>query len=178
MFNRMNNRKSPLPGSDELLAEAHRIFQYDDEQRGLIWKAPKHPCHPGKMKLGERVGGNDGHGYLGCMLLGHKFKVHQVVWLMHHGTLADRPIDHANRDRLDNRIENLRLATDAEYMANNEASTLPVAGVRKDPKGHGYRADLSINRKKKFLGYFRTAEEARAAYVAATREARGDFSPV
>jgi hypothetical protein len=88
------------------------------------------------------------------------------------------PIDHVDRDRRNNRIENLRLATDAENGANNVVTARPLAGVRKDPKGHGYRADLSIGGKKKYLGYFKTAEDAHAAYVAATREARGEFSPV
>jgi hypothetical protein len=174
----MQNRKRPLPPLAELLAEARRIYAYGGDAGGLVWREFRHPHHPGQAKLGEQVGGDDGLGYRMCMLLGHKFKVHQIVWLLCTGEFPALPIDHVDRDRRNNRIENLRLATDAENGANNVVTARPLAGVRKDPKGHGYRADLSIGGKKKYLGYFKTAEDAHAAYVAATREARGEFSPV
>lgn len=175
---KMQYRKRPLPPIAEMLAEANRIYQYDEEHGGLTWKEFKNPAHPGQAKLGASVGGDDGSGYKMCMLLGHKFKVHQIVWMMHNAAFPHMLIDHADRDPLNNRIENLRLATDAQNTANCRPVCAPLAGVRKDPKGHGYRADISIGRKKKFIGYFKSANEARAAYVEATRALRGAFSPV
>lgn len=175
---RMQYRKRPLPPIGEMLQEANRIYQYDSENGGLVWKAFKNPAHPGMAKIGASVGGDDGSGYKMCMLLGHKFKVHQIVWMMQTGEFPKMLIDHIDRNPLNNNIENLRLATDAQNLANCATVCAPMAGVRKDPKGHGYRADISINRKKKFIGYFKTAEEAHAAYVQATREARGAFSPI
>lgn len=175
---RMKNRLRELPPAAALLAEARKLFRYDTDTGNLHWQAFANPAHPGQAKIGDVVGGDDGHGYRMCALLGHKFKVHQVVWLLHHGELPSLPVDHKDRDRRNNRIDNLRLATDAQNLGNLKTMLRPFAGVRKDPKGHGYRADITIGGRKKFLGYFRTPEAASAAYVSATRETRGEFSPL
>lgn len=175
---RFNYRKESLPTNQELLAEANRIYSYDPVNGGLIWKAYKDPRRSGRAKIGNKVGGDDGHGYLMCMLLGHKFKVHQVVWLICHGEFPKMSIDHINRNRRDNKIDNLRLATDQQNMFNIHASTKKYVGVRKDDKGHGYSANIGHNNKKIYLGYFKTKEEAYEAYVKASREIRGEFSPV
>lgn len=171
-------RKKELPDSSALLAEAKRLFRYNEATGELVWIAFANPWRPGQAKLGRVVGGDDGHGYRMCALLGHKFKVHQVVWLMHHGELPSMPLDHADRDRRNNRIENLRMATDSQNLSNTIAQVRPLAGIKKDQKGRGYSANITINGRKRYLGYFATAELAHAAYVSATRTLRGEFSPV
>ncbi len=175
---RMNYRHRELPPAQVLLAAARRIYEYNDVGGGLVWRAFANPAHPGRAKIGGPAGGSDGHGYLMCMLLGHKFKVHQIVWLLHHGAMASHPLDHKDLDRTNNRIENLRACTDSQNSQNSIGMTRPTAGYRKDPKGNGYRAEIQINSKKKFLGYFLDPKDARAAYVAARREQSGEFSPV
>jgi hypothetical protein len=177
-MNRMMNRRRELPSSESLLAEARRLFEYDASNGNLIWKSVANRAHPGKAKVGAIVGGDDGNGYRMCALLGHKFKVHQVVWLLQAGSLASHPLDHANRDRRDNRIENLREVTDSQNVANSVVQLRPLAGVKKDSKGRGYSASITVNHCRKYLGYFATAELAHAAYLEATRNVRGDFSPV
>ena len=178
MIKRMGNRKNPLPPSDVLLNEANRMFRYCAETGNLIRIAHKHPRHPGLGKIGEIVGGDDGHGYRMCCLLGHKFKVHQVVWLMNTGEIPSTPIDHIDHDRRNNRFENLRLVTDFQNMQNLAACKGEWAGTKKDKKGRGWGAYIQVRFKKHYLGYFPTREEARAAYVQASRELRGEYSAV
>lgn len=175
---RMRNRLKPLPPVETLLAEAKRIYRYDEATGNLVWIRPANPGHPGQAKIGGRVGGSDGHGYLMCMLLGHKFKVHQIVWLLNKGELARFPIDHKNRDRLDTRIENLRLAVDIQNSQNTNKMLGALTGSRSHRGRTGYSAIIQINGKKIYLGYYKSREEAHEAYVLGSRKYRGEFSPV
>lgn len=172
--NRMQYRQRPLPSHSDLLAEMHRQWAYDSANGGFTWATS---CQY-KPRSGSRVGGSDGRGYLMTRLLGHRFKVHRLVWLWHHGELPQGSIDHINRIRSDNRIENIRLATDLQNQGNMESMTRSFAGVSRDPKGRGFVARIQRHGKKTYLGYFATKDAARAAYVEASRRLRGEYSAV
>jgi hypothetical protein len=47
---------------------------------------------------------------------------HRLVWFLHHGAWPKQVIDHINRVKLDNRVENLRDVSAAENMLNAERS--------------------------------------------------------
>ena len=72
-------------------------------------------------------------------------------------------VDHKNRNRLDCREINLHHATYTENGWNKGTqsnNTSGYVGVSWD-KSHGkWEANIKINRKKRFLGYFKTPEEA------------------
>jgi hypothetical protein len=82
-----------------------------------------------------------------------------------------REVDHVNRDKLDNRRANLRMATRALNNQNTPArkgSSSPHRGVAFDPRPKSaaapYRARVQLNRVNYELGSFATeAEAARAA---------------
>lgn len=169
-------RKKPLPPDDVLLTEARRIYKYDEENGGLIWIARTNQKRNNGPKLGKPVGGDDGSGYLMCLLLGHKFKVHQIVWLMCKGEYPRLMIDHANRNKRDNRIENLRLATTMQNGFNRSTIVANKTGVY--PSRKGYCAHIGYKAKKLHLGYFKTFEAAAAAYHEASEALRGEFSPI
>lgn len=175
---RMGFRVRALPSDNELFEQAHRLFEYHQDGTLTFRIDPRFPqCLTSKM-VGKNVGGDDGHGYLMCLLMGHKFKVHQIVWLMHYGETPKNPIDHTNRRRKDNRIENLRVASDLQNMQNLTISTAATAGTSKSPISGRYLARVTYKGKKIYLGYFDTAEEANAAYAAEKKRLAGEFSPV
>lgn len=168
-------RKKPLPPVTDVLTELRRALTYSAELKGFVWVAPIGPC--AKAWAGKKAGGDDGSGYDSVNLLGHRLKVHRLVWLWHHGEWPTGMLDHVNGDRKDNRIENLREATMAENVRNRVKRSGGLAtGVSRDKSG-GFKARIQRpNGQKIYLGTFQTEAEAAAAYVGAATVLHGEFS--
>ena len=93
------------------------------------------------------------------------------------GAERGQKVDHINRDPLDNRRVNLRLCSQHQNLLNkpgNPEALSPYKGV----SWHKYAwvARITLNRKTKWLGYFRSQEEAALAYDEAAREIFGEFA--
>jgi len=89
-------------------------------------------------------------------------------------------IDHRNGIRSDNRIENLREATSAENSQNRTIRSDNASGyigVFRKKRYKKWGAQIKINKKTKFLGYFDTPEQAHKTYLAAKSELHR-FQPV
>ena len=85
--------------------------------------------------------------------------------------------DHINKDGLDNRRSNLRIATVSQNNFNRGASRLNKSGY-KGVSWHKnrWRASITAKGKDYQLGYFATAELAHAAYCKAAMELHGEFA--
>lgn len=93
---------------------------------------------------------------------------------------SEERVDHKNGDGLDNRRQNLRLATHAQNMCNrrpSRGSTSRFLGVHYDSSRGKWRAKIKpVNGRYEHLGRFDSEVEAAVAYnVAAARE-HGDFA--
>ena len=75
-------------------------------------------------------------------------------------------IDHINRDSLDNRLSNLRVANAKEQSNNRKKRSYNVnaKGYTFDISRNKWLAQIQINEKCKYLGRFDTEEEAHQAY--------------
>jgi hypothetical protein len=105
--------------------------------------------------------------------------VHKLVLYAFKGIPCDKKeCDHINRNRADNRIENLRWVTRSENLYNTKNWGKYKKGVklqkRKNIKKDGsivystsYQARISVNGKQMNIGGFKTEEEAHQAYLRA-----------
>ena len=71
-------------------------------------------------------------------------------------------VDHVNRDRTDNRFQNLRLATPREQAQNQQRFK---SGATK--RGNRWQARISVDGTLRHIGNYGTEAEARAAYLRA-----------
>lgn len=97
----------------------------------------------------------DGKSYNVC---GHQF----AYFSIHNETPNE--IDHVNRDRSDNRIENLRSVTRSENQQNKDSK-----GYSFNKKEKKFQASIKINKKAIHLGWFKEEDDAREAYLNAKK---------
>ena len=99
-----------------------------------------------------------------------------------HRTVAKRmgldllnQIDHINGDKLDNRRENLRSATQSQNSMNSRIKNKTgYKGVTKTNQKWG--AQIKVNGQQIWLGTFNTPEEAHDAYREAAEQYFGEFA--
>lgn len=143
-----------------------------DQETGLFTAAiSRRP----RIYPGDSVGSiSPTTGYLNIRLDRRSYLAHRLAWFYVHGVWPMNFIDHIDRDRQNNRIENLRDVTRAENRHNTglqKNNTSGYAGVGRH--GNKWRADLRIFGKRLHLGLFKTPEQASGAYV----EAQKIFQP-
>ena len=122
-----------------------------------------------------RVGSVAGTIWLGrivIMIDRKHYKAHRLAWLYVHGKFPTNQIDHINEEPSDNRITNLREATNAQ---NQENAKKPQAnnklGLRGVSQFRGrYQAAIRHKRIQYHLGFYKTPEEAKAVYDKKKRE--------
>lgn len=144
---------------------ANELLSYSAETGVFSWKVQ----HGRKCKQGALAGGLNKKGYLMISIDGVQHMAHRLAWLISKGQMPNNEIDHRNRCKSDNRIDNLRDVGHSANMQNQTQapmnSTSGLLGVSR--RGARWRSQIKVCGKKIHIGTFDTAEAAHAAYLSA-----------
>lgn len=185
----MAKPKKPRNKHDIPAAILRDLLDYDPVNGKLTWKtrAPELFSNPVRARSwNAQHAGREAFARAGAngYLVGTVFKVtlyaHHVAWAVIHGDWPSMHLDHINRDPKDNRIENLRLASNAENIRNGSVHKDNATGfkgvIHNRDRAGSFVSYIYLNGKHKRLGTFETAEAAHQAYLAAAKEHFGEFA--
>lgn len=135
-------------------SELTELFEYKDGN--LLWKISR----GNRAKIGSVAGSYDNSTkYRQVRLNKKKFYIHRLIWIYHYGEIENiYQVDHKDRNRLNNNIDNLRLLTEKQNKTNVMGS-----GVYK--VGNKYMSSIGVDGKSKYLGIFKDEEDAKNKYT-------------
>ena len=148
------------------------IFQY--EAGHLYWKVK--PCK--KICIGDKAGTYHTAGYWHITINKKKYLAHRLIFMMIHGYLPEY-IDHINRIKHDNRIENLRAATSSENQRNRSAFYFSKSGIKNiswNKKAEAWRVSIRNAGKLLYLGQYKDIELAELIAFEARNKFHKEFA--
>jgi len=148
------NKSKELKLSHNHLLE---ILEYFPDTGIFVWKVKI----TNNMCIGKEAGSkNKSNGRYRIQINKKQYLRSRLAWFYVHGIWPENQIDHRNRIRDDDRIENLREATNQENMWNRvlpRKNNLPK-GI--SLSGNKFKVQLRHENKKKYLGTFISLDEA------------------
>lgn len=153
-------------------ADVKQMFDYDPETGDLVRRLDRGTTY----KAGAVAGTIQGNGYRTVYIKGKIYGAHRIVWLWCHGEWPEHQIDHIDRNKLNNRIENLRDVPASVNSLNQDkrASASGFKGVRRSRKR--WSAEIRKDGNVVHLGTFDTPEMAFEAFKAAHAKIHGPNS--
>lgn len=131
----------------------HDVLDYNKRTGLFHWKIPR-KC----VKSGSVAGSKSKDSkYIGIRVDDKLYKAHRLAWFYEKGYFPEHGLDHKDRVRHHNWIDNLREATqqcNLRNIGNPKSNTSGVKGVTFDKVNNKWTAQISINRKHKNMGRF------------------------
>ena len=132
-----------------------------------------------RARAGDEAGTLHPSGAIVISVDGKIYKAHRLAWLYHNGYLPQKQIDHINRNRRDNRIENLRLVTNSQNSMNKGRHPMNKSGVKGvcwESRKKRWKAEVWKENKCHFGGYHKTIDAARIAVEKLRNELHGEYA--
>jgi hypothetical protein len=149
-------------------------IEYNPETGEFFWKKTK----KGRNK-DLSAGGRDKDGYIVICINGSQYKAHRLAWIIYHGFAPTEQIDHINKITSDNRICNLRLASQTQNNCNQKIrvdNTSGFKGITFDKQTNKWRASIHLNKKTFRLGRFSDIKTAINIVSEARKKLHGEFA--
>jgi len=156
---------SPAAQKDESYEFLSKWFEYDTSSPSCIkWRT--RPPH-GRKGAGEDC--TYFAKYYRVRLMGHWYQCHRIVLILNGlSPLPGQVADHVNRNRLDNRLENLRWVTSGQNRRNTAGRATSGWKHARVTKEGTFRANYRYPGENRtvFCGTYKTAQEAHHVAIA------------
>lgn len=174
----MSNCHTPKQRSEAVLEHIRLNYRYRDGKLYDIYYA------------NERGFSVDDNGYRRTCIRGISILVHHIIWFLCKGEWPKALLNHADGNKLNNRIDNLEESTSRDNQLHRYAverknglpigihrsTRLPV-GVYRSSRNR-YCARFRVNGTRKYIGLFPTIQDAWIAYCAAYEREFGNLPSV
>lgn len=143
------------------------FLNYDPETGLFTWRVRT----SNRIRVGDVAGTMDTNGYLRIGVCGKVRSAHRLVWLYVYGYFPEQDIDHADGDRTNNRLSNLRECSRSQNLINKPIQDNNVTGVKgvcwsKDKKRwEAYAKKKGVKIRLGMYKNFDDAVAARKAYI-------------
>jgi hypothetical protein len=154
--------------ADLTAARLRELLSYDPTSGHFHWLVNRRA----KAKAGDLAGTAHDSGYWLICIDGRDYRAHRLAWLYVHGQMPNGMLDHINRDKRDNRIENLRECVSYINQRNTglfSTNTSGTKGVHWKASDSRWHASIVDRGTRYHLGDYATLPEAAAARQAAER---------
>jgi hypothetical protein len=155
-------------------------FSYDPATGIFTWRVDRHSGRNGARvwRAGTEAGRINRRGYRQISVDGVWYSAHRAAWLIFYREEPPDEIDHKDRNKANNAIDNLRAATRSQNGVNSALARNNTSGFTGvEPHWRKWRASIRVNGKTRHLGLFATRDAAIAARIKATARLFGEFSP-
>ena len=149
-----------------MITQEYLKKRFDYEDGKLICKIRNKP-----------VGSVNGRGYLLYNINKKSYRVHRLIFLHQHGYLPPL-IDHKDRNKLNNCIENLREASVSQNNHNRTGmeSNTGHKGIHWSNSRQFYKAAFTHDKIYHYVGIFSDFQQAVEAYEKKYKEVAGEFA--
>ena len=149
------------------------LVEYRPETGEFIW-ASERPKY-GRIFKGDVIKGSfSGDGYSLLCLDAKVYGASRLAWFYVYGEWPMVEVDHIDTDKLNNRLDNLRIAPSRSLQCGNQGARCTNEAGLKGVRQRGTKWQARIV--DQHLGCFNTPEEAHAAYLRAARERFGEYA--
>lgn len=137
----------------EALAYIDGYMDYEPET-GKLWK-----FYPTLQEF-KLISGVNSNGYVRVYIKYKEYLGHHVAWYLYYGKWPIMELDHKNRVKNDNFIDNLREATDIQQTANLSSQSKYGRCIWYHKRISKYEVCIRTNGKRNYLGIFESVQEA------------------
>jgi hypothetical protein len=128
--------------------------------------------------VGSKVGTKHHTGYIYVKLDGKIYSAHKLIFIMFNGYMP-KVVDHIDGNPLNNKIENLRAATQQQNCWNTVTRRTNTSGIKNvswNKESKKWKVSMRINRKMKNIGFFHDLELAELVAIEARNKYHGEFA--
>lgn len=146
------------------------VLKYDPESGVFFWVSSRKGVKNSSGLVAGCVSDYCGTKYIKIRIDRKLYFAHRLAWLWIYGEWPDPEVDHVNRNGLDNRSDNLRIATSSQNKANR---IVPNPAGFKGVTRKGKRWVAQCNG---YIGCYGSAKEAAKAFDIAVVREYGEFA--